>query len=114
MTAATGKAADMMRFAVLGGCVSLVILANSAFAAEPSAGKSLARIAYEEQIAQAREKIHRRAAFEAQQRTARIEARKRVVRHSHPLASAIRRDEQFHGRAAEEPFAGPLPRRSLR
>ena len=104
----------MRRFAFLGGCISLIILANSALAAGPSAIKSPARVAYEEQLSQARAKIHQRAAAEAQQRAARLEARKRPVRRPHPLAVAIRRDEENSRHTLDEPYAAPLPLGSVR
>jgi hypothetical protein len=69
----------MIRAGFLSGSLSLLFLVNIGMAAGPPAISSESRLAYERQIAQAREQIQKRAATEAQDRAARIDARKRAA-----------------------------------
>jgi hypothetical protein len=69
----------MIRAGFLSGILGLLFLANIGMAAGPPAVASESRLAYDQQIAQAREQIQKRAAAEAQDRAARINARKRAA-----------------------------------
>lgn len=66
----------MTRARVIAASLGLMFLMNVGAAAEPPAIMSEARLAYDAQVSQARERIQMRAAIEAHLRSARIEARR--------------------------------------